>query len=292
MAARKQTLALILAGLVLSTGCAHTHLRMNTVGQSTTLTTLYEKQVLNNLAMFASNPDALPFFALPGSGATAVTDGGSISAAPLNFASTLIGLGGSRNTSNTWALAPVTDPDKLMRMRCAYQQAIGCCTHGVEDCCDPCAAQRLAIEICGKNLIHSPCEKVGHYCGTYVRVCPESYDAFTKLVLTILDYTVNEPPSPASPPTKEVELYIYDGDRISRIETYTAEATDTGQQQIPGSKATRLRDGPPVPESGTELLAPEAINPYQLDGRRRKTPMTPFFQWQSDEQIRQFIYPR
>jgi hypothetical protein len=286
MAPRKQVLGLILAGLVWSAGCAHTQLRMNTVGQSTTLTTLYERQVLNNLAMFASNPDALPFFAIPGSGATAVTDGGTISAAPLNFASTLIGLGGSRNMQNTWALAPVTDPDKLMRMRCAYRQAIGYCAHGAEDCCDCCDSERLSIQVCAKNLVHDPCEKVGHYCGTYIRVCPESYDAFTRLVLSILDYTVNDPPSP-SRPTKEIKQYIYDGDRISRIETYTALATDSGRVEIPGSKAPSTLSQP-----DTGLLAPEAVDPYPLHGRQHKTPISPFFEWQSEEQIRQFIFPR
>ena len=43
-----------------------------------TLSDIYTQQVLNNLAMFIRNPDALPFFAFPNQGTTQIQDTGNI----------------------------------------------------------------------------------------------------------------------------------------------------------------------------------------------------------------------
>lgn len=75
---------LLAVSLLAQTGCTHRQLRYDNVMQARTLTTIYEQQVLDNLAMFAQSPDSLPFFAVPGAGSASVTDTGSIAASPLN----------------------------------------------------------------------------------------------------------------------------------------------------------------------------------------------------------------
>lgn len=129
-------MAFALATGLFHVGCAHQQLRWNTVHQAQTLTTMYEQQVLNNLAMFVENPDAIPHFAVPTAGGSDVTDSGSISASPLDEFRQKVGLSGSRNMKQAWTLRPVTDPDKLRRMRCAFQRAVGLADQTCINCCD------------------------------------------------------------------------------------------------------------------------------------------------------------
>ena len=49
----------LFAVLVFSSGCTHTALERRTVNQASTMADLQFHQVLDNLAMFACNPDAL-----------------------------------------------------------------------------------------------------------------------------------------------------------------------------------------------------------------------------------------
>jgi hypothetical protein len=226
-----------------SFGCTHAQLRRSTVAQSMTLSDIYTQQVLNNLAMFVQNPNALPFFAFPNQGTTSIQDTGSIAGpgytAP-NFGSGTFDLNASRQATENWVLVPVSDPAKLALMRCAYQQAIAS-TMGTPmnngSGCPDCAALRSDFygpkeSTSGKldpagNLpcLYSPpwftwgcekhaklpkqraCQTIGSYCGVYVCVPPECRDMLTRLTMTILDYAVNEP-SQFETRTKQVALYL------------------------------------------------------------------------------------
>lgn len=229
---------LLITLATISTGCSHTQLRYNHVNQAKSLTSIYEKQVLDNLAMFADNKEALPFFAVPSGGSATVNDAGALSASPLNGpVHTALSLSSlSRNSGGQWTFLPVTDPDKLRRMRCAYRRAVGmsnpndvctnCCTleqafkgkrpSDVTVCCDCCAARPLKIEIVGKRLAHRPCEKVGSYCGTHIRVCPESYDDFTLLVFKIMEYATKD--AKGHPKDAEAEIVHFHYDAMGRVD--------------------------------------------------------------------------
>lgn len=120
-----------LAGLLLC-GCTHTQLRYNTVHQAQTLSEVYQNQVLNNLAKFVYDPNALPDFSFPNAGASSVLDAGSFN---LLFTWLWTGSGSnglnstvSRSANESWTLTPVTDPRKLELMRCAYQRAVASCS--------------------------------------------------------------------------------------------------------------------------------------------------------------------
>lgn len=115
-------------------GCAHTHLKHNTVKQGDTLSDIFTQQVLDNLAMFAANPSAVPSFAVPATGASQVVDQAGGSANPGAFTKSFwafVGISGQRQIQESWQLVPITDPAKLRLMRCAYQRSLGVS-------CDPC----------------------------------------------------------------------------------------------------------------------------------------------------------
>lgn len=58
-----------------------------------------------------------------------------------------------------------------------------------------------------RDIPKSCCKRFGHYCGTFVWVKPGYEDHFGRLVLSILDYAVNDPVQLATS-TKTVEFYI------------------------------------------------------------------------------------
>ncbi len=102
------------------------------------MTVVYQKQVLDNLAMFVHDPYAVPSFATPSTGQSIVTDTGGVTASNGAFVGRFwkfIGAGGQRQMQESWSLTPITDPSKLRLMRCAYQRAIGIRCEPCFDCC-------------------------------------------------------------------------------------------------------------------------------------------------------------
>jgi hypothetical protein len=134
-------LALVLTGL---TGCTSVRLRQRTVHQASTLSELQYQQVLDNLALFAANPSALPWHVNLREGTTQVTDSGSAGA--------LVDLGppastqpqvfGSRTVVAQWGMSPVIDPMELSLLRIAYRRA-----HGSPEMPDPDLLNELAHEL-------------------------------------------------------------------------------------------------------------------------------------------------
>lgn len=178
----------ILLGLALLSGCAHTHLRWNTTHQAETLSDIYEQQVLDNLARFVHDPNALPSFAYPNQGGTDVSDQGSLGSDTtwnrLGFSSELLKVGGSRNMKEAWTMTPVYDVRRLELMRCAYQQALssaGLCTNDPE--CPNCDKLQRAFYIGDPNGQYAP-EK--NHLGTFTaktgRTTPACFSARPWLV--------------------------------------------------------------------------------------------------------------
>ena len=61
------------AALLALTGCTHIALQNGTVQTSDTLADLQVQQVLDDLARFQADPDAVPSFAVPTAGTASVT---------------------------------------------------------------------------------------------------------------------------------------------------------------------------------------------------------------------------
>ncbi len=67
---RKIVSSALLLILVLTSGCTHRFLRHNVNRQVSTLNELMYVQVLDNIAMYSSQPDVFPHFAIIGDGTT------------------------------------------------------------------------------------------------------------------------------------------------------------------------------------------------------------------------------
>jgi hypothetical protein len=115
------------AALWYSAGCTDIQLRRSTVRQASTLTELQYQVVLDNLAMFAADPNALPWHVALKTGAAQVTDTGTagflldidggVATHPNIF--------GSRSVVEQWGTIPATDGTTLRLLRMAYQSAFG-----------------------------------------------------------------------------------------------------------------------------------------------------------------------
>jgi len=127
---------LILLASTFLTGCTHHQLRYGTVKQAGTLNEVLTRQVLDNLAQFSADPYSLPHFAIPREGSNQVADSASFGMAALDTFRESTALGGSRGATQSWVLTPVTNPDRLRRMQCAYQKVFGIGGDGCSDCCD------------------------------------------------------------------------------------------------------------------------------------------------------------
>src|SRR5262245_43176844 len=164
-----RTFAIGLALYFLS-GCTSAMLTRRTIDHASTFPSVQQCQVLNNVARFTNNPTAIPYFAMTTGGTTQVTNTGSATALVLpNF---LLGSTGhaiwsgrygptaSSATQENWNITPVTDPDKLRRMRCAYQylvhgQVPGCASHGGGTDCPDCLKE-LTDVICPDDCRRYP----------------------------------------------------------------------------------------------------------------------------------------
>lgn len=127
-------------------GCAYHQLRFNTAGQAKTVADVHTQQVLDNLAKFAVNPNALPHFEYPNQGGSGVTDDANGTAGanfnPFGLTGWSIGAGARRTSNVSFTMTPINDPRKLELMRCAYQRAISPCCCNVESAgCPNCNAR-------------------------------------------------------------------------------------------------------------------------------------------------------
>ncbi len=126
-----------------ATGCTHHQLRYNTTHQARTVADVHTQQVLDNLAKFCQDPNAIPHFSYPQGGSTSVTDGANVNGPSFNFtphslASWSAGFSGSRSNNEAYTMVPLNDPRKLEMMRCAYQRVVlgqcNCVENGCPDC--------------------------------------------------------------------------------------------------------------------------------------------------------------
>jgi hypothetical protein len=238
---------LVLAAPLLG-GCqTHLILRDDAVKLSTTLSDLNYQQVLNNVAMFAHNPSALPSLVAVTAGTATVNDqrgySGNANYAPtLTFAqqgggalpilTLLFNPSVQRQVTENWSMVPIIDTDHLRRIRCAFQLLVqGAPTTD----CDRCQS-RLEDYFLGDaghwecviphGWYHTgrKCEVpkdacfVGCYRDTYVWVMPDGLEGLTRFTMTVMDLVSGK----IHAPTKTiVKTFKADGKLESRQETTT-----------------------------------------------------------------------
>jgi len=126
--------AIMAVVLVLVAGCTHLQLKRNTLGQLQTVSELYQKQVLDNLAMFIYDSGSMPYFSVLSTGVNSLSDAGTASGGVTLARETLLNLfmvgqqattvGVTRMALENWSANPVSDPRRLELMRCAYQKVV------------------------------------------------------------------------------------------------------------------------------------------------------------------------
>jgi hypothetical protein len=117
---------ILIVGLVCVNGCTASRLRQRTINQASTLPELQYEQVLTNLALFATNPSALPWHVNLREGTTQITDSATAGGlVDLEIGTTRPELFGSRTVVAQWGAAPVIDVTELRLLRIAYRRAHG-----------------------------------------------------------------------------------------------------------------------------------------------------------------------
>lgn len=128
--------------IVLSAGCQSVMLRERTVGQAKTITDVYYQQIMDNIAIHAANPEALPYFSYPSTGSNAIQRTltgfyqpgwnlvhyaalGPAIAYHYLFNQQSAQLNASSQSAETWTTVTTTDPDKIQLMKYAYEKAFG-----------------------------------------------------------------------------------------------------------------------------------------------------------------------
>ncbi|MFN6105852.1 MAG: hypothetical protein ACK5EA_15585, partial [Planctomycetaceae bacterium] len=192
--------------------------------------------VVDNLARFAAQPASLPSVAVLQSGNVTLADQHAAAAAG-TYAPTITladQLGGfpifslflspnvSRNLTEQWDLKPVTDTDRIRRIRAAFQIILGAGA-SPDDPCDDCSqtvkeltadGSTLDCQLptgwfqigCRRDVPDSACY-VGNCGETYVWVGPEGMDGLSRFTLTIMQLSTSDP----KPATRTV-VRRYDAD--------------------------------------------------------------------------------
>ncbi len=122
-AVRHSTSLAIVLVLAATTGCTGRQLRRESLRQASTLSSMQQQLVLNNIASFVCDPNAIPSQLNLRGGATQIvnSENGSV-----QYIAGVIGILGLTHTSvDQWNSAPVVDEPTLRLLRIAYRRSIG-----------------------------------------------------------------------------------------------------------------------------------------------------------------------
>jgi hypothetical protein len=111
-----------------SAGCTMTSLKRHTVAQTDSAMDVRYREVMDNLALIANNPSALPSYASIYSGSAAVQDTGQLmSTTTLPYytvGSEVLNPSLTRQITENWVLDPLLDPERMEAIRAACQWAL------------------------------------------------------------------------------------------------------------------------------------------------------------------------
>jgi hypothetical protein len=113
--------------LLIMSGCTSIRLKQSTINQAGTLAALQHQQVLNNLAMFLANPEALPSLVNLKDGSAQIADVGSAQYMgdwhrAFKSQPTLLG---SRTVVEQWGMTPIVNDIEVQILKLAYRRAAG-----------------------------------------------------------------------------------------------------------------------------------------------------------------------
>jgi hypothetical protein len=266
------------AALILFCGCqTHANLCSNSAAVVTTLTDVNYRQILDNVALFTANPDAMPAVAVFNAGTVNVQDsrsaGISVFYSPTlpfslqggtDILNLTPGVHAQRQVTENWTMLPVTDSDNLRRLRCAFQYLV---LGDQPTRCEHCR-ERLERFFVGdaedlecllprnwystgtkKDVPRSACY-VGRHCDTYVWVTPEGRDGLTRFTVSILDLATGKPHAPIK---TVVKTYKADGS-VDHIQVTTMEID---HERLEKMRTTKELAEPERPRPGQDRTSPD-----------------------------------
>src|SRR5262249_14196251 len=114
--------------LVLLCGCTHRVLMRSMVHQASTVMDIEYQMVLDNIAMFESNPSALPWHVRINDGVVQVNDEAGLSGLGVQWGSrpnSTRGPQALRSITEQWGADAVTNPRIVKKLQDVYREAIG-----------------------------------------------------------------------------------------------------------------------------------------------------------------------
>jgi hypothetical protein len=128
---------LLLTSVLACTGCTTLALKRHTLSQQASPTDIRYQEVLDNLAMVAHDPAALPAYSSIFAGTAQITDTAQLVSATTfgpGAAAQVVNPQYSRAVLGNWTLDPINAPEKLEAIRCACRWVI----YGREFACHDC----------------------------------------------------------------------------------------------------------------------------------------------------------
>ncbi len=122
-----RTLTVFLAVATVGSGCTTASLNRHSLGQNGSFVDLHYRVVLENLALLARSPSALPSYSIIDFGTSTVTDqlgltgGVSLTTSP---AVANLDPAVQRTIAQNWTLHPITAPEKLRALSLAFHYAL------------------------------------------------------------------------------------------------------------------------------------------------------------------------
>jgi hypothetical protein len=128
----------LLPCIAVCTGCITAALERHTLSQVATPTDIRYQQVLDNLAMVAHDPAALPAYSSIFAGTTQITDTAQLASTtsfgPPGNGGQIVSPQFTRGVSENWTLDPINAPEQLEAVRCACRWVV----YGEEIACHDC----------------------------------------------------------------------------------------------------------------------------------------------------------
>lgn len=255
-------------------GCTTMSLKRRTVSQMDSAVDLRYRQVMDNLALVANDPSALPSYASVYSGTIFVQDQAQFVSTNIfpftgtRAANPSIGANPSlnRQVAQNWALDPITSPEKLEAIRAACQWAIGGPEHvhpgsmsllirpdeapvgpdrhfGVRERLAQLPQGWLGVG-CHKDVPACARYKSHSSGNTWVWVTPEGMKGFTEFALIIQDIarvSINSQTLFHTPPAFTPIVFEAADDLEGRLRTRIQAYVNHGGQLVTDVPYTRLR---------------------------------------------------
>jgi hypothetical protein len=217
-------------------GCRAVSLERQTVNQALSNTDLRYQMVLDNLAIVAAHPGAIPSFSAITDQQGTVTDGikldsnTAIDAGFKSIKSELVSINGSQQPQLQWTTDPVASPDSMLALQAACQYAICGSVEPGSKFESKLKQYQVLADLqalnagwlrCGRKQDADRCACYVAHCGnTYVWVSSSGMKDFSEFTLILMDIATVDTTSLGGPAATVTANYCIDGKSLKDSKYY------------------------------------------------------------------------